>query len=115
MREIVADKSLVAYCGLYCGACRSYLRERCPGCQKNAKATWCKVRACAADRGYASCADCTDHTNPKECAKFHNFVSRAFGFFFRSDRAACIQCIRERGVESFAVDMAARRAQSMPR
>jgi len=115
MREIVADKNLVAYCGLYCGACGSYLREGCPGCHDNAKAAWCKVRTCCGEHGYASCADCAEFTNPKDCKKFHNFMSRAFGFVFRSDRAACIECIRQRGIEAFAADMAERRAQSMPR
>ena len=43
MKEIVADPKLVAYCGLYCGACGAYLRGRCPGCIENYKATWCKV------------------------------------------------------------------------
>jgi hypothetical protein len=28
MKEIVADSKLVAYCGLYCGACKSYLKEK---------------------------------------------------------------------------------------
>ncbi len=27
MKEIVSDTNLVAYCGLYCGACSSYTRE----------------------------------------------------------------------------------------
>ena len=50
---------LVARCGLYCGACGSYLKGRCPGCRENVKATWCKVRACCGEHSYASCADCT--------------------------------------------------------
>jgi hypothetical protein len=115
MREITADKNLVAYCGLYCGACKSYLRERCPGCHENAKATWCTIRTCCAEHGYQSCADCNEFKDPKQCAKFDNFVSRVFGLLFRSNRAACIECIRQKGLESFAGDMAARRAQSMPR
>ncbi len=31
MKEIVSDPKLVAYCGLYCGACKRYLQEKCPG------------------------------------------------------------------------------------
>jgi hypothetical protein len=37
MKQIIADKNLVAYCGLYCGACNKYLDGKCPGCQKNKK------------------------------------------------------------------------------
>ena len=115
MREIVADKKLVAYCGLYCGACRRYLAGGCPGCRENAKATWCAVRSCCTDHGFSSCADCAECTDPTTCKKFNNFVSRVFGFVFRSNRAKCIECIRKNGIEAFADDMAALRAQSMPR
>ena len=37
LKPIVADKNLIAYCGLYCGACRSYLKGSCPGCQEQCK------------------------------------------------------------------------------
>ena len=30
----------IAFCGLYCGACRQYLKEKCPGCRKNEKAKY---------------------------------------------------------------------------
>ncbi len=30
MKEIVQNTDLIAYCGLYCGACKSYLMEKCP-------------------------------------------------------------------------------------
>jgi hypothetical protein len=115
MRQIVADKNLIARCGLYCGACRRYLREQCPGCHENAKAGWCKVRTCCIDRQYASCADCSEHTDPMACGKFNNVISRLFGFVFRSDRAACVAAIRQNGPEAFASDMARRRTPSMPR
>jgi hypothetical protein len=36
MKAIVADAGLVAYCGLYCGACKAYLKEKYPGCHGNA-------------------------------------------------------------------------------
>lgn len=40
MKEIEADKNLIAACGLYCGACRKYLSAKCYGCHNNEKATW---------------------------------------------------------------------------
>ena len=43
MKEIVADTNLIGYCGLYCGACKRYLKDKCPGCHKNEKAAWCKT------------------------------------------------------------------------
>lgn len=115
MKDIVADKALVAYCGLYCGACGAYLRDRCPGCHHNEKATWCKIRACCTENGFASCADCKEFDDPKQCRKFHNLLSRIFGFIFRSDRAKCIARIKEAGIEQYADEMAEKKAQSLPR
>ena len=33
MKNIKADKAMIAVCGLYCGACRKYLMDKCPGCR----------------------------------------------------------------------------------
>jgi hypothetical protein len=115
MREIVADQNLIAACGLYCGACRSYLHGRCPGCPTNEKAKWCGVRSCCLQRGYKSCADCADFSNVKDCKKYNNWIARLFGLIFRSNRAACIALIREQGYPVFATDMAAKKRQSLPR
>ncbi len=115
MKEIVSDPKLVAYCGLYCGACKRYLQEKCPGCHENEKATWCKVRTCCLDNQYASCADCKEFSDPNECKKFNNFMSKIFGFIFRSDRAACIQQIRSMGIQGHADSMAEHKLQSIKR
>ena len=113
MKTIIADKSLVAYCGLYCGSCKKYLTEKCPGCHQNDKATWCKIRSCCMERGYASCADCTEFSDPMACKKFNNFISKIFAMIFKSDRAACIAKIRETGYEGFAAFMAENKLQSI--
>ena len=113
MKEIVSDPKLVAFCGLYCGACRAYLKDRCPGCYDNEKASWCKVRTCCLEAGYSSCADCTEFPDPKNCGKFHNFISRAIGFVLKSDRRACITQIRQRGLEGHAEDMASLKRQTI--
>lgn len=115
MKDIVADPSLVAYCGLYCGACKRYLNGKCPGCHENQKATWCKLRSCCMENGYASCADCKEFEDPMACRKFNNFMSKIFGFIFRSDRNACIRQIREVGVQGHADLMSALGAQSIKR
>ncbi len=115
MKEIVADAALVAHCGLYCGACGAYRKDRCPGCHGNDGATWCKVRSCCIEHGIATCADCGEFQDPKDCGKFNNFVARIFGFVFRSDRAACIEQIRELGVQGHADEMAKQRRPSIKR
>lgn len=106
MKEITADRSMVAYCGLYCGACKAHLKGKCPGCHDNAKASWCTVRSCCIDNNYTSCAECKSFSDPKDCAKFNNFFSKLFGFFFSSDRAACVAQIKAMGVEGHARQMA---------
>ena len=115
MKEIVADPTLVAYCGLYCGACPRYLRGPCPGCRENEKATWCKVRSCCIEHEISSCGECRDYEDPKECGKFNNLISRVFGFVFRSDRRACVLQIRDLGLDGHAQAMADLRRPSIKR
>jgi hypothetical protein len=115
MKEIVADKNLVAYCGLYCGACRRYLGGKCPGCEKNEKASWCKIRTCNREHSQTSCAECTEFQDVNSCKKFNNPISRVFGFIFRSNRKACIERLKGVGRERFAAEMAELRKHSLPR
>jgi hypothetical protein len=115
MKEITKDTSLVAYCGLYCGACKSYLKEKCPGCHENSKASWCGIRSCNMEHGYSSCSDCTEFSDPMQCKKFNNFFSKFFALVFGSNRAACIAMIKEKGYEGFAGHMAENRLQSIKR
>jgi hypothetical protein len=115
MREIQESTELVAHCGLFCGACRSYLKESCPGCHENEKATWCAVRSCCRDKKLATCADCVDFPNPRDCSKYNNFMARLFGFVFSSDRAACIAQIKTLGLDGHAKKMAELRIQTIKR
>ena len=107
MRKIIADGELVAKCGLYCGACGAYLKERCPGCAGNEKATWCQVRKCCGERKYGSCAECGDFQRYEDCGKVYNFISRAISLFTRSDRPASLRRIKEIGRAAYAAEMAA--------
>jgi hypothetical protein len=109
------DPKLVAFCGLYCGACAQYKRGKCPGCAGNEKAGWCKIRACGLENGYTTCAACTQFADVHDCRKFDNVVARIFGLIFRSDRPANIARIKAVGVESYANEMAAGDRQSILR
>jgi len=106
MKEICADRDLIAYCGLYCGACKKYLKEKCPGCKKIVKAVWCKIRTCCIENSYTSCADCQIVKDLKDCKKFNNVVSKLFALVFRSDRFACIALINKKGNEEYVKEMA---------
>ena len=115
MKEIVSNPELVAYCGLYCGACKAYLKERCRGCHENRRATWCKVRSCCLSNQYASCVDCEEFEDPSACKKFNNLFSKIFALVLRSDRAACIRQLRELGMEGHAQNMAEHKRQTIKR
>lgn len=106
MKEIVADSSLVAFCGLYCGACGFYLKGKCPGCEKNEKASWCKIRKCCMEQKITTCAECKEFQDPMQCKKFNNLVSKLFAFVFKSDRAGCLSQIRSIGLHEYAKKMA---------
>lgn len=111
--EIIADKKLIACCGLYCGACGKYLKGKCLGCLKNEKAGWCQVRKCCLENRYASCADCKIVSNPEECGKLNNCISKIISLFTKSDRPGCIRFIKEKGYDAFAQEMAANKTQSI--
>ena len=115
MKEIVADPNLVAYCGLYCGACKKYLMDKCPGCHENEKATWCQVRSCCMENSYATCADCGIMNDIADCKEYNSFMAKLFGFIFRSDREGCIRRIQGIGVEQFATKMAEKQMMTIRR
>jgi hypothetical protein len=105
----------VAACGLYCGACRKFTTAKCPGCRANEKASWCDIRKCCIERRYASCADCTEHPDPKQCRKLNSFIGKVMGFVFNSNRFACISRIHEIGYEAYAAEMDKNGLQTLKR
>jgi hypothetical protein len=115
MRPIIADTQLVACCGLYCGACGAYLKEKCKGCRGSEKNSWCKVKQCVLQKKISTCADCGEYPNPMDCKKFNNFISRLFGLLFNSNRAACVKEIKQSGLDIYSRKMADLRRQTFPR
>lgn len=115
MPEIQVNAALVARCGLYCAACPSFQKQKCQGCAQNTQATWCKVRACCADKQIQTCADCQEFDDPRACQKFNNVISRVVGWFYDSDRAACIAQVKELGLEGHARAMAELGRQTISR
>lgn len=91
----------VAYCGLYCGACKSFKKGKCPGCQSNEKATWCEIRKCCCKNNYASCANCRI-VSLQECKKYNNIFAKVIGFVTWTDRSKCVDLIKIMGTEGFA-------------
>jgi hypothetical protein len=114
IKEIIADKNLIAYCGLYCGACRSFLTNKCPGCKDNIKASWCKIRDCCIENNFQSCADC-GKIELMECKKYNTLISKIIGYVLNSDREACITRIKEFGYDDFAIEMTNNKRQTIKR
>ena len=109
------DENLIAACGLYCGNCKKYLSEKCPGCKENTKASWCEVRSCCQEKGIANCSACDVFANLKDCKKHNNPIARLIGFVTSSDRAKCISLIRENGTVDFVKLMCEKGWVSIPR
>ncbi len=62
-------------------------------------------RGCVLEREIATCAECTDFKNLKQCRKLNNLIAKIFGFIFRSNRIGNLERIREVAVEQFAREM----------
>ena len=114
-KEIVADKNLLSSCGRYCGACVSYLEEKCLGCSKDKKTLRCKIMSCNQKKGYSSCAKCEEFSDVTDCKKFNSIINRIFGLIFRLDRKACISRIREIGSEEYVREMAGKKLSGIKR
>lgn len=112
-KSIKTDKLLIAACGLYCGACRKYLSAKCPGCHENKKASWCRIRSCAINKSFHTCAECARDVTG--CKVYSNLVGKIFAVLFRSDRPACIRYIKEHGEQAFAEEMTRRKCQTIKR
>jgi hypothetical protein len=102
-----ADENLIAYCGLYCGACPRYVKGKCPGCLVTEKSQWCNVRPCNIGKGYKSCAQCSEFPDVAKCRTFNPMIIRFGEFVMKTSRKKGIQMIKEKGVSEFASYMAA--------
>jgi hypothetical protein len=115
MKEIANDRNLIAFCGLYCGTCGKYLKEKCPGCARNEKAKWCKIRSCCIENKLLSCADCKTFKSAADCGKFSNLISRILALIYGSNRPAAIALIKEKGYDAFAAYMTQNKLLTMKR
>lgn len=51
----------VGKCGIFCGACRLYVVEKCKGCiEASLKKAACSVYKCASKKNLDSCGKCDD-------------------------------------------------------
>ncbi len=103
-QESSSNVNLIAACGLYCGSCRKFVKGNCPGCRKNVKASWCKIRSCNQEHHTANCTECSI-TNSEECKLLNNTIGKFFKFVFKTDRLASLQYITNNGPQSYVEKM----------
>ena len=115
MSNNLFNENPIAFCGLYCDNCGKFKNGKCPGCEKNEKATWCTIRKCCIEKNISSCADCTEIENMNECKKYNNVFSKVIQFVTRTDRAECIYMIQSQGREAFINHMQELQVMSLPK
>lgn len=101
------NTNLVSYCGFYCGACPSFIKEKCKGCKGDHPKCavgykGCKVRACCIENEYSSCANCKKYDTVKECKIYNPFMIRIGQFITQTNRRKGIEMIKEKGEPEFA-------------
>ncbi len=109
---VTLDENLIAFCGLYCGACPRFEKGKCKGCAEN-RAAWCKVKPCNLENNYSSCADCEQFDDPSSCKKYNPLIIRIGEFVSRTSRRDAIQLLKEIGREDFAKHMAENKLVSL--
>jgi hypothetical protein len=104
------DENLIAYCGLYCGACPSFITGKCDGCRSiSAKSAIvykaCQVKPCCVENDFFTCADCTIFASTKECKKYNPLLLKIASWVESSDRSKAIEMIKTKGRAEFAAFM----------
>ena len=102
--QAVKDVNLIAFCGLYCGSCVSFLKGKCPGSTENNKATWCKIRTCNVDSQLSNCAH-YQTTHPTECKELNYTIGQIFKLPYKTDRLASLQYITDKGEMAYTDKM----------
>ncbi len=105
-----ANERLIAYCGLYCGACPSFTSGKCDGCRSNSaksavKYRKCPVKPCCAEQEVFTCADCTKYISVKECEKYNPLLLRIALKLEGSDRSKAVEMIKAKGWTEFLAFM----------
>jgi hypothetical protein len=108
--QITDNEQLIAYCGLYCGACPSFTSGKCDGCRSNSVKSAvvykaCQVRPCCVENRFFTCADCTIYASTKECKKYNPLLLKIASWVESSDRSKAIEMIKTKGRAEFSAFM----------
>jgi hypothetical protein len=101
------DRSLIAPCGMNCGTCLAYLREknRCPGCRKFSEDKAVSVQRCKVPKCIY-----LEKTNSKFCFECEKFpcirikqLDKRYRTKYRTSFIDNLIMIKEKGIEEFLV------------
>jgi hypothetical protein len=99
------NKTLIAPCGMNCGTCLAYLREkkRCPGCRKNSEDKSVSVRKCIITQ--CSYLEKTKSKFCYECEKFPckrvKQLDKRYRTKYRTSFIENLLMIKEKGIGNF--------------
>lgn len=103
------DAGMLAPCGLNCMLCYRHLgKNPCPGCRVHPKdpgayQNKCLMRACTAERGFTTCADCVE----RPCKRVKSFQKRYMDGY-GVNLSAIAKAVQQSGVEAYLrADLAA--------
>ena len=109
------QSAIVAHCGLVCSDCGMFKKSKCKGCYGGKPMFQnCPIKKCCLDNRKATCAECGEFQELKDCGKLNNLISKFFGMMFRTNRIANLNTIREVGLEKFAARPAAANGSIQP-
>jgi len=108
--QMTDNEQLIAYCGLYCKFCPTFMSGKCEGCRINSLKgsvlyKKCQVKPCCVENGFFTCADCTVYTSTKECKKYNPLLLKIASWVESSDRSKAIEMIKTKGRTEFAAFM----------
>jgi hypothetical protein len=101
--QIEKDENLIAYCGIYCGACPSFTSGECEGCRaKSEKSSVrykaCAVKPCCVENVFFTCADCTIYASTSACKKYNPLLLKIASWVESTDRSKAIDMIKIKGL-----------------
>jgi ribosomal protein S27AE len=103
--QVSFDKSLIAPCGMNCGTCMAYIREknRCPGCRISSREKAVSVRRCIVTK-----CPYLENTKSKFCYECEKFpckrikqLDRRYKIKYRTSFIENLIMIKENGIEQF--------------
>lgn len=81
-------------------------------CKNGCGQSRCSIRKCAQEKELVSCADCSDYAS---CKLLDNFMSKLFGFIFRSNRSGNLDLLHEKGYDHVAEKLKSTGKMTVPK